>query len=168
MSREWDALSNLKTYITSMLDATPQPALVADQIVIGYPDEDRMRYSTMFFLVPEQGTWETLTYESLLESLAVRLYIVIKPQSTLTSVELMVRALFDYFAALRNAVVTDPTAGNSFDEVKINSFDFYPAIEGMAKSVGLDISMQIQFECVELVVPGGDLYPGEDVHPVGG
>lgn len=168
MSREWDALAALKSYIPTMLDPAPQPVLAADQIAIGYPDEDRMKYSTMFFLVPEGGAWEPLTTQSLLEQLTVRLYIIIKPQAAYTSVELMVKALFDYFAALSNAIVTDPTVGNAFDEARIDNFDFYPAVEGIAKSVGLDIAMSLQFERSEFALPGDDVYPSDDLHPIGG
>ena len=168
MSREWDALSALKTYLSATIDAAPQPALAAGQIVIAYPDDDRMQYGTMLFIVPENGTWEVLTTESLLETVSVRVYIVVKPQAAYTSMDLLVKAVFDYFAALSNAIVTDPTLGNEIDEARINSFDFYPAVEGVAKAAGLDISMTLQFERTELVLPGGDVYPGDDVVPVGG
>lgn len=168
MSREWDALAALKTFLPAMIDAAPQPDLVAGQVVISYPDDDRMQYPTMLFIVPESGSWEVLTTESLLEQIAVRLYIVVKPQPTLTSMELMAKSCFDYFAALSNALVTDPTLGNEIDEARINSFDFYPAVEGIAKSVGLDISITLQFERNELVLPGSGTYPGSDVYPVGG
>jgi len=168
MSREWDALTAIKTYLTATMDATPEPALIAGQFEIGYPDEDGMKYGTMIYIGPEDGTWEPLTTQSLLETLSARVYIIIKPQARYDGTEAMIRALYEYFAALANAVVTDPTMGDVFDEAKILNFDFYPAVSGISKSVGLDISMQLQFERESLIFPGSGTYPSEDLHPIGG
>lgn len=168
MSKEFIALSALRSYLATQIEATPYPAIVDGQVVIGYPDVDSMRYDTMFYIVPEGGSWEVLTTQSLEESLSVKLYMLAKPTATLNTMSKVIQALLEYFAALRNALNTDPTMGGSYDEAVVTSYDFYPAVEGLTDTVGLDISMELKFEVESLVLPESDIYPGEDVHPVGG
>ena len=168
MSREYQILAALRDYLPEYMDAAPQTNLVAAQVVVDYPDLDKMRYPVMLYIVPEGGSWDVLTTETVNETMTITVYVLLKNSETHREMSDMVQAVFDYFAAFTNAINTDPTLGGVLDDSKINSFDFHPAITGMTQAVGLEINMAVQFERASLVLPGGDVYPGEDVHPVGG
>ena len=168
MSREWDALQALKTSIANRFDATPQTGLTSAQVVIGYPDVDRLPYPAMIYLVPDLGEMQRLTTESLLESVRVTAYVIHKHTSANNSMELLLQAVLDYYAALVNAINYDTTCDGELDDTFIHSFDIYPAVTGMTNTAGVEVQLEMQFERPPIVLPEDDLYPGDGVLPVGG
>ena len=168
MSKEYEALTALKNYLVSYMDAAPQTNLTANQIVVDYPDADTMKYPTMVFIVPESGSWENLTLNTISENLQVTIYIVLQNSPTHREMVDMIEAVFDYFAAFVNAINHDATLNNGVDDTKINGFTFYPAISALTKSVGLEVNIALQFERQQLITPSETLYPSDTLIPIGG
>jgi len=168
VSKEYDALKALRDHLLLMMDAAPQANLATGQIVIDYPDTDVMKYPVMIFIVPDSGSWETLTTDSLLEQNVTTVYIVLQNSATHREMSTMIEAVFDYFAALGSAIAHDPTLGSKIEDTKINSFTFYPAISNLTKSVGLEVNLTLQFERAGMLLPNDALYPSDTLLPVGG
>lgn len=168
MSREYDALTALKNYLVTWMDAAPQTNLTASQIVIDYPDVDTMQYSVMLYIVPESGSWDNLTLATISEEMQVTLYIILQNSTTHREMSDMIEAVFDYFAAFVNAINHDATLGNGVDDTKISGFTFYPAISALTKSVGLEVNLALQFERQQLITPSETLYPSDTLIPIGG
>ena len=142
MSREYDVLAALRDYLPDHMDAAPETNLTANQIVIAYPDSDKMRYPVMLYIVPEGGAWETLTTSSLLERMTLTVYILLRNSETHREQADMVEALLEYFAAFTNALHLDPTLEGVIDDAKINSYDFYPFSQDLTSVFGLEINLE--------------------------
>ena len=168
MSMEYTALATLKTWLQTAMDATPETNLTASQIVIGYPDQDKMPYPVMLYIVPEGGQWQRTTTENIEEQFSLKLYFMVKQSATHTSMTAQVQAVFEYFGAFANAMNYDGTCGHAFDDSAINSWDFYPAVEGMTNTVGLDVSITLLFERDPIILPGDSVVPSPDLTPFGG
>lgn len=141
MSKEYDALTALKTYLSSAMDPSPQPALSADRIVVEYPDVDRMPFDTMLFIVPDEEAFQYATVNTVESSLSVTIYIVLRKQA----VAQMIPAAFDYLTALVSAVTDDETLGGAIQGARIESASFYPAIAGVNNAVGIEVSASLDF-----------------------
>lgn len=168
MSREYEALTALKNYLATWMDAAPQANLTANQIVIDYPDADTMQSPVMVYIVPESGSWANLTLNTISEDLQITLYIILQNSTTYREMPDMIEAVFDYFAAFVNAINRDATLNNGVDDTQITGFTFYPAVSGLTKTVGLEVTATLQFERQQILVPEEALYPGEGLTPVGG
>ena len=167
MSKEYQALTVVKNFLVAMADSAPETRLTASQIVVDYPDPDKMPYQAMVYIVPEGGSWEVLTTESVLETFYVKLYILAKSSPSHTTMGAVISAVYDHFAAVVNAFNTDPTCGGSFIDTLIESYDFYPAVSGLTTSCGIETTVSLRFERNPLVLPGEDTLPGIYVIPAG-
>lgn len=166
MSKEYDALTALRGFLAAQMAPYPQSDLVDAQVSIGYPDVDRMPYPVMLYIVPEGASFERLTTESLAETLNAKVYIVSKYSAAHTTMSALIQASFDYFAAMVNAINTDPTCGGSFIESIVESFDYYPAVTGLTNASGIECNVSMLFERTPLNLPG-DILPGIYVFPTG-
>ena len=167
MSKEYQALGALKNYLVAQMDAAPEPAIVAGQVLIDYPDSTKMPYPVTLYIVPDGGNLENLSTTELLENFNVKVYIIVKYSTARKSMALLISACFDYFAALLNCLNQDSTLGGSFCDVQIGSYDFYPAVAGLTNAAGLEVNLTLQIERPPLTLPG-DILPGEYVIPDGG
>ena len=145
MSLEWDALQALASYWTGIAPES-ETALAAGQILVDYPDVDKMPYPVMLYLIPENGANEPLTVQSDLETLSMTAYLLCKFDASHKSMSDLIEEAFDYYASLATLMLVDPTAGGAFMESRIESFEFYPAITGLANSVGIEIKLNAKFE----------------------
>jgi len=141
MSKEYDALTALKTYLPSAMNPSPQQALSADQIAIEYPDVDRMPFDTMLFIVPDEEEFQYVTVNAMESSLDVKIYILLRKQVMAQ----MIPAAFDYLTALVSAVTDDETLGGAIQGAQVKSASFYPAIAGVSNAVGIEVSAMLNF-----------------------
>lgn len=167
MSKEYQALTIVKNFLVALNDPAPETRLTSSQIVVDYPDPDKMPYQAMVYIVPEGGSWEVLTTESVLETFSVKLYILAKSSPSHTTMGAVISAVYDHFAAIVNAFNTDPTCGGSFIDTMIESYDFYPAVAGLTTSCGIETTVSLRFERNPLVTPSEDTLPGIYVIPNG-
>lgn len=167
MSKEYSALMALKNYWATQIDATPETALAAAQILIEYPDIDKMPFSQMLYIVPEMATNELIATQDELETMAITVYLLLKYDSMHTTMASLVEAAFDHYAGLFRSMITDPQVGGSFIETHIDSFDFYPAVAGIAHAVGMEIKLTVKFERAGDLLPADDVLPGTYLVPGG-
>ena len=164
MSKQYLALTALKTFLPLHMDAAPCTNLTAAQFVIDYPDGDNLKYPTMVYIVPENETMEYVSINTVLVTMYVKIYILLRsiPMAT------MIQNAYEYYAALVNAIGYDETLDNSILEANITGAEFYPAVVGLTKTAGIEINAVLKYERQPPLLPDGDVYPGDDVVPVGG
>lgn len=146
MSLEWDALQAVAGYWQSKIIPESEAALTADQVCVDYPDVDKMPHPVMLYLIPENGTAEPETTQSDLETLNMTAYLLCKFDSSHKTMPALIEEAFEYYGALAGAMLDDPTVGRAVMECRIESFEFYPAITGLANSVGIEIKLNAKFE----------------------
>lgn len=168
MSKEYSALTALKNYFGSQVDPSPETKLSTAQILIDYPDVDKMPYPEMLYIIPESGALNQLALLDEDETMQVTAYLLAKYSSTHKTMVALIEAIFDHFAGVARSMITDPTVGGAFLESHLDSWEFYPAITGLTNSVGIEIKISVRFERVGDILPADDLLPGEYAVPVGG
>jgi hypothetical protein len=164
MSKQYLALTALKTYLPAHMDAAPCTNLTAGQFAIDYPDGDNLRYPTMVYIVPENETMEYESINTIGVTMNVKIYILLRsiPMAT------MIQNAYEYYAALVNAIGYDETLGGAILEANITGAEFYPAVAGLTKTAGIEISAVLKYERPPLLLPDGDIYPSDEIVPVGG
>ena len=146
MSVEIDAIKTIAEYWKDNINPPNENTLSGEQICIDYPDVDKMPKPVMVYLVPENGTNEFLTSQSVLETLTVTGYILAKYDSAHKTMQSLVEEVFEYYSNIVYLMVLDSTFGGEFIGCKIVSFDFYPAVSDLANSVGIEIKIEIKIE----------------------
>jgi hypothetical protein len=143
MANPRSALVALKNYLSDIMDPAPEPRLIPDQIALEPPDADRMQFPIMVFLVLERGESASDTFQGTRETYGVTAYIIVKMSEAHTGTEALTQAALEYMAAMTNAIITDPTLGGTVYETSVNGWNFYPAVEGLTKAAGIEITLTL-------------------------
>jgi hypothetical protein len=164
MSKEYTALTALKAYLPLHMDAAPATNLTAAQFVIDYPDGDNMAYPTMVYIVPENETLEMISFNTVEVTLYIKVYILLRsiPMAT------MIQNAYEYLAALINAINYDETLDGAIGESSVSGAEFYPAVVGLTKTAGIEISATLKYERPKIILPGDSILLGDDLLPIGG
>ena len=164
MSKQYDALTALQTYLPAHMDAAPLADLIAAQFVIDFPNADNMKYATMVYIVPENESMEYSSLSTIRVSMNIKIYILLRSAPLAT----LMRNAYEYYAALVNAVNYDETLGDSFVEAAISGAEFYPAVAGLTNTAGIEVSATLAYDRLPTILPDSDVLPGEGVVPIGG
>jgi len=164
MSKQYLALTALKTFLPLHMDAAPCTNLTAAQFVIDYPDQGNMRYATMVYIVPENENMEYSSLSTIRVSMNIKIYILLRSAPLAT----LMQNAYEYYAAMVNAVNYDETLGDSIAEAAISGAEFYPAVSGLTNTAGIEISATLNYDRLPTILPDSDVMPGEEVVPIGG
>lgn len=140
MTKEQQALAGLRNYLATHMSVVPP--LVDGQVIVGYPDIDRLPYPTMLYLYIDSGSLVQDSTSSSLETVRVKGYVLAKG-AALTS---LIDTVFGWYEAAVIAITSDTSAGGSALQTRITEFDFYPALDGLANSAGLEITLEALIE----------------------
>ncbi len=110
-------------------------------IKIDFPDVDRMRGNTMFFIQPDYGNFEQLSMGSDLATMQVTIFILCKGASN----QVLVRRVFGSYTALYLLLRRNQTLDGFIDFARITGMDYYPAVSASATITAIEISLQMQW-----------------------
>lgn len=146
MSREYSALQSLRAYLVAHMDTTPQASLTDTQVVVDYPDVDKMPHNVMVYIVPDSAAFQPLTTQSSLANMSAIIYILQRQSQTINTMPALIESVFDYFGSLLSAVRLDATIGGAVDEMVVESFDFYPVVSGISTAAGIEVKCTMTYE----------------------
>ncbi len=148
MKTELQVLDRLKETIATQLgeymDESEEDVLEAItemHINIDYPDVDRMRKNTMFFIQPDYENLEQLSMGSDLATMQVTLFILCKGASS----EKLVRGVFSYYTACYLLLRKNQTLDGFIDFARITDMDYYPAVTASATITAIEVGLQLQW-----------------------
>lgn len=116
-------------------------AIVPKQVILDFPDVDKMPYSTCIYVHPDYSEAEELTTCSDEVNFRLSCFVVCK-RDTQTN---LTEKYFAYYNAVYYLLRNNTSLEGTIDETKIISVDFYPAIEGNPDVRGSEISLNTIF-----------------------
>lgn len=143
MVNELEILHKLRDVIVNNLNnyITYPEEISSKNVLIEFPDVDLMVKRTMIYLQSNYGEYENLSTESDESSYHVSLFILCKKDN----IQSLTEKAFDIYNGLYKLFRTNMTLDNYVDFVDIESFDFYPAIEGNKNVVGIEMLLNIRY-----------------------
>ena len=110
-------------------------------VKIDFPDVDRMRGNTMFFIQPDYGNFEQLSMGSDLATMQVSVCVLCKGASN----QVLVRRVFGFYTALYLLLRRNQTLENFIDFARITDMDYYPAVTASATITAIEVGLQLQW-----------------------
>ena len=144
MINEIDVTKQLVKVIQEHLNEyLPEGYSITDkQVILDFPDVDKMPYNVCFYVNPEYSEAEDSTTTSDKITFRLGVFVLVKrdTQSNLTE------KYFTYYNALYYLLRNNTSLDGFIDDTKVISADFYPAIEGNPNVRGSEISIATIFE----------------------
>jgi len=144
MTNELTILEKLQDVIGAQLNSyLPQDIaeISEKQVLIEFPDVDKMPYGTMFYVYPNYAEYDDLTTCSDDAYLRVSVFLLCK-KDTRANLTIKTYAYYNsLYALLRKNTSLDGVATSS----AIESTDFYPAVEGNPNVQGIELTVNIRF-----------------------
>lgn len=144
MINEIDVTKQLVKVIQEHLNEyLPEGYSITDgQVILDFPDVDKMPYNVCFYVNPEYSEAEDSTTTSDMITFRLGVFVLVKrdTQSNLTE------KYFTYYNALYYLLRNNTSLDGFIDDTKVISADFYPAIEGNPNVRGSEISIATIFE----------------------
>lgn len=144
MKNELTALKGLRDTIEAHLNEYIPPELEgigAGQVVIDYPDVDKMAQPTMFFVYPDYAEYEPSTTCSDNVDFRISVFLLCKRD---TQENLIVKT-YGYYNALYHLLKDNTSLDGVIDQTRINDADF-DQIEGNPNVHGALVSVSTIFE----------------------
>lgn len=113
-----------------------------DNVVIDFPDTDNMPKSTMVYLQPNYGEMEELSWGTNTCELDISLFILCKRDRN----ENLTKKVFGYFKALQIALFKNQALGGIADLTRVQSYDYYPMVEGNKGCAGVEAVIKVLYE----------------------
>jgi len=137
--------TNLNSYIDNPHNSDPEDLDIVDitssNVLIDYPDTDKMPCPTMFYIVPDIVNFENLTMSSDVAFFDVTVFLLCKKDKQ----ENLITKIFAYYAALYECIKADISLGGYVDDTDMSTMEFFPAVEGQKTIVGMEIHLKLQF-----------------------
>jgi len=117
-------------------------AITAKQVILDFPDVDKMPYSTSIYVYPEysENVESTTTSDEINFRLLIFVLCKRDTQSNLTEKS------FAYYNSLYYLLRNNTTLDNYIQDTKVISVNFYPDIEGNPNVRGSKIEIITNFE----------------------
>jgi hypothetical protein len=146
MKTEYEVLTTLQEIIATQLGDHVEgledlPSITIANVEIAFPDVDRMKRNTMFFIQPDYEHLEQLSIRSDLATMQVTLFILCKGASNAT----LIQRVFAYYTACYRLVKTNPTLDGFIDFIQITDMDYYPAVTAAKTMTAIEMSVELQW-----------------------
>lgn len=148
MKTEIQVLKKLQEIIAFQLDthvdgqeAENLSSITEGNIIIDFPDVDRMRRNTMFYIQPDYEHLEQISMSSDLATMQVTLFILCKGASNAT----LIQRVFSYYTACYLLLKTNPTLDGFIDFTQITDMDYYPAVTASKTMTAIEVSLELQW-----------------------
>lgn len=117
------------------------PVISDKQVVIDFPNVDKMPYSTMIYVQPSYSEYKGLTTNSDQADFRVSVFILVKKD---TKNNLTLKR-FAYYNALYNLLRRNTTLDAYVDRTYFNDTTFYPAVDANENVQGSESSLSVIF-----------------------
>ena len=116
--------------------------IVEGQVLLEFPNVDKMPYPVMFYVQPDYAEFEDGTTCSDKETFNCSIFILCKRD---TEKNLTIKT-YGYYNALYNLLRKETSLQSTVGFTGINDVTFYPAIEGNPSVQGAEVSISTVFE----------------------
>lgn len=132
-------VENIEKYIPENLSTRLE--INDDNVLIDFPDVDKMPRTTVFYIQPNWSDYEALSTNSDYSTFDISVFILCKKdtQSNLTI------KVYELFNALYGVLKTETSLEGVADFTEITNADFYPAVEGNANVKGIEVSVAVHY-----------------------
>lgn len=139
-------IEGLRATIINGLNAhLPESEVLApigeDNVLIDFPDTDRMPKSTMFYIQPNWADFENLTTESDSSIFSVAVFILCKRDKS----ENLTKKIYGYFNALYSLLRRNTSLDGVVDFTEVTNSEFYPAVEANRSIQGVEVSVSLRY-----------------------
>lgn len=144
MRSELTILNNLETTIEGHINEflpSGTTTLSADNVVVDFPDIDRMPKSTMIYIAPDYSDFEPLATCNDQTSFNVKVCLVCKRD---TAANLTTKT-FAYYNALYETLKKYQALAGASDFIKVENAQFFGAIDMNKNVQGAEISVSVEF-----------------------
>lgn len=142
---ERDVLNTLySVFIRDINNYTPDSVESLDDknVLIDFPSVDLMPKPTVIYLQQNFTDYEELTVRSDNASMHVAIFILCKKDKS-SVLQDKVNAIYE---SIYRMLKTNPTLDGTITYTSVESFDYYPAIEGNTSVKGAEMSLNLIFE----------------------
>lgn len=134
MTETLDVLNGLKAVIGRQF---PKYSVEVD-----YPDLDRQKTNTAFFIQPDNGEFDSLTMASDECTMNITIYIVTKSDKS----DVLRDRVWDCFEKTYRELRSNPTLDGLVADSMVTDFDYFPAVMDNVSSQAITITLAIRFE----------------------
>ena len=131
--------------INGINDHLPQGEVLApieaDNVLIDFPDTDRMPKSTMFYIQPNWAEFENLSTESDSSVFSVAVFILCKRDKEVN----LTKKIYGYFNALYSLLRRNISLDGTVDFTEVTNSEFYPAVEANRSIQGVEVSVSLRY-----------------------
>ena len=112
-----------------------------NNVVIDFPDTDRMPKSTMLYIQPNWAEFENLSTESDSSIFSVAVFILCKRDKS----ENLTKKTYGYFNALYSLLRRNISLDGVVDFTEVTNSEFYPAVEANRSIQGVEVSVSLRY-----------------------
>ena len=134
MTETLDVLNGLKAVIGRQF---PKYSVEVD-----YPDLDRQKTNTAFFIQPDNGEFDNLTMVSDDCTMNITIFIVTKSDKS----DVLRDRVWDCFEKTYRELRSNPTLDGLVADSMVTDFDYFPAVMDNVSSQAITITLAIRFE----------------------
>jgi len=127
-------VTHINTYLPESI-----PTLADANVVVEFPDIDRMPKSTMIYIQPNSESISPQTVCTNLSSFSITVYILCK-RDTHTN---LTNKVIAYYTAFCKAIMHNPTLAGAVDMTNLESCDYYPYISAEQGSAGAEVRLTV-------------------------
>ncbi len=110
-------------------------------ILIDYPDVDKMPKNTMFYIQPDYESLEELSMGSDLATMHATVFILCKGAAS----RILIQRVFALWSALYVLARSNQSLDGFIDSLRITDMDYYPAVTASATITAIEARMQMQW-----------------------
>lgn len=128
--------------LSQYLDAENDPGPIdGKNVLIDYPDVDKMPKSTMLYVQPDYENLEELSMGSDLATMHATLFILCKGAPS----KILIQRVFALWSAFYVLARSNQTLDGFIDHLRITDMDYYPAVTASATITAIEARMQLQW-----------------------
>ena len=146
MKDEMTVIEGLRdSIINGINDHLPESEVLTpigeDNVLIDFPDTDKMPKSTMFYIQPNWADFENLTTESDSSVFNVAVFILCKRDKEVN----LTKKIYGYFNALYSLLRRNTSLDGVVDFTEVTNSEFYPAVEANKSIQGVEVSVSLRY-----------------------
>ncbi len=146
MKDELEVIEGLRRAIVSgindhLAESEVLAPLDENNVVIDFPDTDRMPKSTMIYIQPNWSEFENLSTESDSSLFSVAVFILSKRDKS----ENLTKKIYGYFNALYSLLRRNISLDGVVDFTEVTNAEFYPAVEANRSIQGVEVSVSLRY-----------------------
>ena len=134
-----------ETIINGINDHLPEsevlPPLGEENVLIDFPDTDRMPKSTVVYIQPNWAEFENLSTESDSSLFSVAVFILCKRDREAN----LTKKIYGYFNALYSLLRRNTSLDGVVDFTEITNSEFYPAVEANRSIQGVEVAVSLRY-----------------------